>query len=56
VFAGGDGLDPYRRLLRQSERRLRHGGVVLQLDGGVVAAAREELATVRAVLASPTAR
>jgi release factor glutamine methyltransferase len=56
VFADGDGLDPYRRLLRESERRLRdEGGVVLQIHGRVVAADRSELASLSAALSPLTA-
>lgn len=55
VFASGDGLDPYRRLLRETERRLRAGGVVvLQLDRRVPAAGRDELPALTAAL-SPLA-
>jgi release factor glutamine methyltransferase len=45
VFAEGDGLDPYRRLLAQSMRRLRpDGALVLQLHRRAVVARRDELA------------
>jgi release factor glutamine methyltransferase len=55
LFARSDGLEPYRRLLRQSERRLLDGGaVVLQLHRRVFAAGRDELATLSAAL-SPLA-
>jgi release factor glutamine methyltransferase len=55
VFSHGDGLDPYRRMLRQSECRLSDGGaVVLQFDRGVFAAGRDELAALSAAL-SPLA-
>jgi release factor glutamine methyltransferase len=44
VFAPGDGLDPYRRLVEAATRRLAANGVLLlQLDGRVVAATRGEL-------------
>ena len=44
VFAEGDGLDPYRRMLDQSARRLRpDGALVLQLHRRVVATGRDEL-------------
>jgi release factor glutamine methyltransferase len=52
AFANGDGFDPYRRLLRQSDVRLREGGaVVLQVHRRVVVAERSELATLIAALA-----
>ena len=51
VFASGDGLDPYRRLVDATTRRLRTNGVlVLQLYGRLVAASRAELARLRASL------
>ena len=44
VYADGDGLDPYRRLVVASEERLRDGGaVVLQLHRRVLVAERKEL-------------
>jgi release factor glutamine methyltransferase len=44
VFAAGDGLDPYRRLLAQSRERLAPGGIlVLQFRGVVYEAAAPEL-------------
>ena len=44
VFAPGDGLDPYRRLLAASARRLTaDGAVVLQLRGRVLAASKADL-------------
>lgn len=44
VFAPGDGLDPYRRLLAASARHLTSdGAVVLQLRGRVLAASRAHL-------------
>ena len=57
VFAPGDGLDPYRRLIEAAVRRLRANGVVLlQLYGRVVAATRAELPALRASLGDwPTA-
>ena len=51
VFASGDGLDPYRRLVDATARRLGTNGVlVLQLYGRLVAASRAELPTLRASL------
>jgi release factor glutamine methyltransferase len=44
VFASGDGLGPYRRLVRASEARLTdQGGLVLQYLGAVFEASRAEL-------------
>ena len=44
VFAPGDGLGPYRRLVREGEDRLRgSGGIVLQYRGAVFEAPRSEL-------------
>jgi methylase of polypeptide subunit release factors len=52
LFAPGDGLGFYRRLLRSAEQRLRDGGVVmLQLHRQVFAVERAELAPFRAGLA-----
>jgi HemK-like putative methylase len=54
VFAEGDGLDPYRRLLSQSARRLPPDGtLVLQLHRRTLVARREELASLSALI-SPT--
>lgn len=51
VFAEGDGLDPYRRLLTQVEPRLRPGGaVIFQLHREVFVAERDELGVMRARL------
>lgn len=48
LYAPGDGLDPYRRLLDQSARRLApHGWVLLQLHGEIVEASRNELDELR---------
>jgi release factor glutamine methyltransferase len=45
VFAPGDGLGPYRRLVRASEERLREeGALVLQYRGAVFEASRPKLA------------
>jgi len=53
VFAPGDGLGPYRRLLASAEERLRPGGVVLiQFHRRVLVAEREELAAFGARLAA----
>jgi methylase of polypeptide subunit release factors len=44
VFADGDGLDPYRRLLAAARTRLRPDGLlVIQLHRQVLAAVRDEL-------------
>jgi release factor glutamine methyltransferase len=52
VFAPGDGLDPYRRLVDATTRRLGTNGVLLlQLYGRLVAATRAELPALRASLA-----
>jgi len=49
VFAAGDGLEPYRRLLRACALRLGPGGAVaIQLHRRVLAAHREELQLLRA--------
>jgi release factor glutamine methyltransferase len=55
VFASGDGLEPYRRLLAACEERL-HGGaaVVIQLHRRVLAASRAELPALRARLERDT--
>lgn len=51
VFALGDGLGPYRRLLEASEERLREAGAVLiQYRGGVFEARRSELPSLLAEL------
>jgi release factor glutamine methyltransferase len=51
VFAAGDGLEPYRRLLDAAARRLTEGGgLLLQLDRRVVEASRFELPALRAAL------
>ena len=51
VFAAGDGLEPYRRLVDAAARRLTEGGgLLLQLDRRVVEASRSELPALRAVL------
>lgn len=48
VFAAGDGLDPYRRLVDAAGRWLaRDGTLLLQLDGRVLLAGRGELPTLR---------
>jgi release factor glutamine methyltransferase len=52
LFAPGDGLGFYRRLLRSAKQRLRDGGVVmLQLHRQVFAVERAELAPFRTGLA-----
>jgi len=51
VFALGDGLDPYRQLLKVSEQRLAGGGaVVIQLHRQVLQAERDDLWNLRAEL------
>jgi release factor glutamine methyltransferase len=51
VFADGDGLEPYRRLVDAAATRLADGGaLLLQLDRRVVAAARAELPALRGAL------
>jgi release factor glutamine methyltransferase len=54
VFAAGDGLEPYRRLVDMAPSRLAEGGVVLlQLHRRVVVAGRAELPALRAALDTP---
>jgi nitrite reductase/ring-hydroxylating ferredoxin subunit/uncharacterized membrane protein len=43
VFAGGDGLGPYRRLAAASRERLRGDGLLVQLRGRVLTAAHDDL-------------
>jgi release factor glutamine methyltransferase len=51
VFAAGDGLDPYRRLLAAAEEKLGPGGAVLiQLHRRVYVAERAGLAALREAL------
>jgi len=53
VFAEGDGLGPYRRLVDVAATRLADGGaLLLQLDRRVVAASRAELPVLRVALDS----
>jgi release factor glutamine methyltransferase len=53
VFADGDGLGPYRRLVDAAATRLADGGtLLLQLDRHVVAASRAELPALRVALGS----
>lgn len=55
VFAIGDGLDPYRRLISAGRQRLTSdGALVIQLHRDVFTARRDELDTFAAVVA-PTA-
>ncbi len=55
VFAPGDGLEPYRRLLAAASARLADDGLLLfQLHRRVVAARRAELPRLAAVLAAAT--
>jgi release factor glutamine methyltransferase len=56
VFADGDGLDPYRRLIHTSAERLTaDGALVIQLHRRVLVAARGELAALQTTLASQAA-
>jgi release factor glutamine methyltransferase len=51
VFASGDGLDPYRRLVDAAATRLAANGVLLlQLYGRLLAATRDELPALQASL------
>jgi release factor glutamine methyltransferase len=57
VFAGGDGLDPYRGLVDGAITRLSNGGVLLlQLNRRLVSAGRSELPALAAALAVPESR
>jgi release factor glutamine methyltransferase len=52
VFADGDGLDPYRRLIDAGAERLTgSGALVIQFHRRVLVAARDELAGLRTALA-----
>jgi release factor glutamine methyltransferase len=54
AFAGGDGLEPYRRLVDTAPARLADDGVLLlQLHRRVVMAGRDELPALRAALGTP---
>jgi release factor glutamine methyltransferase len=54
VFAAGDGLEPYRRLVDTAPARLAADGVLLlQLHRRIVAAKRAELPALRAALDRP---
>ena len=51
VFAAGDGLGPYRRLLAMAEQKLRpDGAVVIQLHRRAIVAERDAVSTLRATL------
>jgi release factor glutamine methyltransferase len=53
VFASGDGLGPYRRLIDACAQRLRAGGAVaIQLHRRVLTARRDELGLIRAELSA----
>jgi release factor glutamine methyltransferase len=53
VFAGGDGLEPYRRLVDSAITRLADDGVLLlQLHRRVVLADRDELPALRVALST----
>jgi release factor glutamine methyltransferase len=55
VFAPGDGLDAYRALVAASwERLTADGAIVIQLRGRVLAARRDQLDTLAAILAAPS--
>jgi release factor glutamine methyltransferase len=52
VFAPGDGLEPYRRLIAASRERMsRDGTLVIQFHGEVLTATRETLDVLAATLA-----
>jgi HemK-like putative methylase len=54
VFAAGDGLEPYRRLVRVAGTRLTETGILLlQLDGRLVTARRYELSALQGELGRP---
>jgi release factor glutamine methyltransferase len=54
VFATGDGLEPYRRLIDRAPARLTSSGVlILQLYGRVLVASAAELPALRAALDTP---
>ena len=54
VFAAGDGLVHYRRLVNAAATRLAGDGMLLlQLDGRLIQASRAELARLRAAFAAP---
>jgi release factor glutamine methyltransferase len=56
VFADGDGLGPYRRLVDAAATRLANdGALLLHLDRRVVAASRAELPALRAALGNAVA-
>ena len=56
VFSTGDGLDHYRRLLAGAADHLAdNGGVIIQFDGDVLEAERNELPWLRARLESRVA-
>jgi methylase of polypeptide subunit release factors len=53
VFSTGDGLDHYRRLLSDAADHLaRDGRLIIQFDGDVLEARREELPLLRTQLES----
>jgi release factor glutamine methyltransferase len=54
VFAPGDGLDPYRRLIAASHQQLTsEGALVIQLHRDVLTARRDELQTLATRLGGP---
>jgi release factor glutamine methyltransferase len=56
VFAAGDGLEPYRRLVDAASIQLADGGsLLLQLNRQVVEASRSELPALRAALGNNVA-
>jgi release factor glutamine methyltransferase len=56
VFAPGDGLEPYRRLIDAAAIQLADGGaLLLQLDRRVVAASRAKLPKLRAAFGNSVA-
>ena len=57
VFAAGDGLGPYRRLVAAAETRLARDGLLLvQLDGRIAAANRDDVPALGASLRPAAAR
>jgi HemK-like putative methylase len=57
VFAAGDGLGPYRRLVEAAASRLTEGGVLLlQLDRRLAVAGRDDLPALARALTAPLSR
>ena len=56
MFAAGDGLEPYRRLIEAAATQLAKDGIVLlQLNRRVVEASKAELPALRAALGNTVA-